>query len=198
MLKGSPGRFPGTEVIPTPPRLVLPPPRFLPASGIASSSVPGICIPQCLQPAPRSYLPQSSLRPQHAIADSPGSPAVFHALLPSLRGARHPAAAFTPSLGGAGRGGACGSARLAPTLGSTALPAGEQRARLPRAKVRCLGPRHESVEWSENGLKGTARKCRERWRESREMWLLLAGREPQRRACGSDGRPALCSEPARG
>lgn len=81
-----------------------------------------------------------------------------------------------------------------PTLGSTTLPAGEERARRPRAKVRCLGPRRKSVAWSKNSLKGTARKCRERWRDSREMWLLLAGREPQRWACGSCVRPALCSE----
>lgn len=86
-----------------------------------------------------------------------------------------------------------------PTLGSTALPAGEQRVTTQRRKLRCLGPRREGEGWGNEGRMGTSAKCRERWRESREMCSLPWDREPER---GADAcclwRVLLCSEPVRG
>lgn len=103
-----------------------------------------------------------------------------------------------PGRGGAGRGGAepAASPGLRPAPGSTALPAGEQPPRLRRAKVRCLRPWRENNAWDEEGRRGTASKCRERWRESREMRLLPAGSESERGASGSSVRRALRWEPA--
>ncbi|XP_059992318.1 splicing factor 3A subunit 2-like [Lagenorhynchus albirostris] len=84
--------------------------------------------------------PGPGRRPQRAPADSPCSPAAFQVLLPSLSGLRHIPKGGLPRE--PRRGGAEQSrAELAalpgsrPTQASAALPAAEQRARLPRAKV---------------------------------------------------------------
>lgn len=131
------GPLPWNRNHPTPPGLVLLAPPF-PASGIASSSAPGIFIPQCLHPAPQPGLPWSIRRPQHAIAYSPGSASASHALLASLRGTRHvPAAAFIRAgagRGGAEQGGACGLARLAPYAGLHRAPCGRPAAQAAQSK----------------------------------------------------------------
>ena len=95
-----------------------------PASGVACSPSPA---------SPSRSVALVPLQTQLSATDSPGSPAAFHGLLPSLTGTRHvPAAAFIPRPGGAERSRVepaarwAGAQRWAPPR---SLRAGERRAR---------------------------------------------------------------------
>lgn len=107
------------------------------------------------------------------------------------RGTTCPRGGLYPSLRGAGQG-------RAPNTELHHAPSGRRAGQTAASKGEVSGTATQNVVWDENGLKGTARNCRERWRESREMWLLLAGRKRQRWACGSRVPPALCCELASG
>ena len=121
-----PGRLPGHPTL-----------RGWPSHSARRAS--GISIPQCLSPHASRAAPAQLGPPPRAVADSPGSHAAFHALLPSLRGARHvPTAAFAPSPGGAEQGRACGPAGLTPNTGLHCAPSGratghdaEKKAEVP-------------------------------------------------------------------
>lgn len=152
----------------------------IPCLGCRVLPLPGISVPQ-RRPGPSA---DPALR--HGLTWQPRrlsrSPALADRDTTCPRGGLYPA----PRWGGAKQGGARGPLGRCPTLGSTALPAGGRAAgQMRSAKRRWLCRLRGNDRTHQEGRRGPGRKCRERWRESREMCLHPAGMEPEGWACGS-------------